>query len=63
VIWMLVAAVIAAGAVAIFAAIIRLGREIPRALDTLDEFGRQLEPALVRVRTATDDTRSRTPRP
>jgi hypothetical protein len=60
---MLVAAIVVVGAVAIGAAIARLGREIPRALDTLDEFGRHLPPALVRVHTATEETRSRTPRP
>ena len=59
--WMLVVAVAVLATMALGVAIARLGREIPRALEALDSFGRQLRPALVRVRTATDDVRSRTP--
>jgi hypothetical protein len=57
--WFLVAAVVIAGALAIGAAIARLGREIPRALEALDGFGRELQPALVRVRSASAETRRR----
>jgi hypothetical protein len=37
----------------------RLVREIPRVLEVLDRFGRELQPALVRVRDATEALRSR----
>jgi hypothetical protein len=57
--WFLVAAVVVAGACAIGAGIARLVREIPRTLETLDGFGRELQPALVRVRSASADTRHR----
>jgi hypothetical protein len=59
--WMLVAAVVAAGSAAVVFAITRLGHEIPRAIEALDAFGREMRPALIRVRTVTDDVRSRTP--
>jgi hypothetical protein len=59
VIWLLVIAVVAAGAVGIFFAIGRASREIPRALQALDNVGRELRPALVRVRTSTDELRAR----
>jgi hypothetical protein len=60
--WILVAVVLVVGMAALAAAILRLGRELPRALDALDSFGRELRPALVRVRTATDDVRTRNTR-
>jgi hypothetical protein len=59
--WMLVALLIAAAAAGLGTAIARVRRAIPRALDALDSFGRELQPALVRVRTATDEVRARTP--
>jgi hypothetical protein len=59
VIWLLVIAVVAIGATGIFFAIGRASREIPRALQILDDFGRELRPALVRVRTSTDELRAR----
>ena len=58
-IWLLVSAVVAIGAAGIFFAIGRAGREIPRVLQVLDDFGRELRPALVRVRTSTDELRAR----
>jgi hypothetical protein len=58
--WMLVAAVVAAGAVAVVYAIARLGHEIPRAVEALDAFGREIRPALIRVDAATEDVRART---
>ncbi len=58
-IWLLVIAVVALGATGIFFAIGRASREIPRALQVLDDFGRELRPALVRVRTSTDELRAR----
>ena len=61
--WMLVAAVVAVGSTAVVFAIARLGHEIPRAIEALDAFGREMRPALIRVRTVTDDVRARTPRP
>jgi hypothetical protein len=60
--WMLVAAVVAVGAVAIVFAIVRLGHEIPRAVEALDAFGREMRPALIRVSAATEDVRARTTR-
>jgi ABC-type transporter Mla subunit MlaD len=59
--WMLVATLIAVCAAGLYYGITRARRAIPRALDTLDGFGRDLQPALVRLRTATDDVRARTP--
>jgi ABC-type transporter Mla subunit MlaD len=59
--WMLVAAVIAIGAAGVCYALTRVRRAIPRAIDALDGFGRELRPALVRVHTATDEVRARTP--
>ena len=60
--WMLVAAVAAAGSTAVIFAIARLGHEIPRVVEALDAFGREMRPALIRVRTVTEDVRARTPR-
>jgi hypothetical protein len=61
--WMLVAATVAVGAIALIFAIVRLGHEIPQAVEALDAFGREMRPALIRVRVATDDVRTRTPQP
>ena len=58
--WMLVAAVVAVGAVAVVFAIVRMGHEIPRAVEALDAFGREMRPALIRVSAATEDLRART---
>ena len=58
-IWLLVIAAVAIGAAGIFVAIGRASREIPRALRVLDDFGREMRPALVRVRTYTDELRAR----
>jgi hypothetical protein len=60
--WFLVAVVVLFASLAIGAAIARLGREIPRALEALDGFGRALQPALVRVRAASAETRRRVDR-
>jgi hypothetical protein len=59
--WLLTAAVIAAGAVAILVAMLRLAREIPRALGPRDECGRVLRPAVIRIRAAAEEVRARTP--
>jgi hypothetical protein len=56
---MLVAAVIVVAAVALAPVMRRLVREIPRVLEVLDRFGRELQPALVRVRDANEALRSR----
>ena len=39
-----------------------VGSEIPRAVETLDAFGREMRPALIRVSAATEDVRARTTR-
>jgi hypothetical protein len=39
----------------------RFGDELPRVLAAADRFGREMRPALIRVRTVTEDLRSRTP--
>jgi hypothetical protein len=60
--WLLVATVIVASAGAVGVALARLARTLPRVLDVLDGFGRELRPALVRVRNATDELRTAPPR-
>jgi hypothetical protein len=52
----LVVGVLAAG---VLAAIARLRREIPRVVEVIDSFGRDLQPALVRVRSSADELRRR----
>jgi hypothetical protein len=38
-----------------------LRREIPRVVEVIDSFGRDLQPALVRVRSSADELRRRQP--
>jgi hypothetical protein len=61
--WFLAAIVVATCALAVLAAVARLGREIPRVLEAFDDFGRELSPALIRVRSATEHLQARTPQP
>ena len=61
--WMLVAAVVAVGCDRPWSSpSAGSAARSRRALEALDAFGRELRPALIRVRTATDDVRARTPR-
>jgi hypothetical protein len=59
VIWMFVVAVIAAGTVASLFAMGRVRRGIPGVLEALDRFGREMQPAVVRVRSAAEELRDR----
>jgi hypothetical protein len=57
--WLLVATIVTLAAIGVTRAIVRFGHELPRLLVALDEFGREVRPAVVRVRTATDELRDR----
>ncbi|MGH8977279.1 MAG: hypothetical protein ACRDV7_04330 [Acidimicrobiia bacterium] len=56
-----VAVLLALAAFGFARAIARFGDELPRALAAADRFGREMRPALIRVRSVTEDLRSRTP--
>ena len=60
---MFAAAVVAAGALAVLLAVARLGREVPPVLEAFDGLGRELAPAVIRVRSATEQVQARTPEP
>ena len=58
--WTLVAlGVVAASMAAVFVAISRVRDLVPRTLEALDLLGRDLQPAVVRVRDAAEEARAR----
>ncbi|MDZ4827355.1 MAG: hypothetical protein SGJ13_12970 [Actinomycetota bacterium] len=57
--WFMVYAVVALSVAAVFAAIAHASRELPTASRSLTDFHQGLRPALVRVRTETDEARAR----
>jgi hypothetical protein len=59
--WLFAVLVVGVVAAGVLAAINRLRREIPRVVDVIDSFGRELQPALVRVRSSADELRRRQP--
>ncbi len=57
--WFMVYAVVALSVAAVLAAIAHASRELPTARRSLTDFSSGLRPALVRVRTETDEARAR----
>jgi hypothetical protein len=61
--WLLAAAVVAAGAVGVLLAVARLSREVDPVVEAFAALGRELRPELIRVRSATEQVQTRTPEP
>ena len=59
VIWLLVLAIVVAGAIGALLATGAVRRAIPGVLDALDRLGREVQPAVTRVRRAADELHDR----